>query len=173
VAHDPFNGLVLPKPGLVHAFTFSLEEIKRIIGSASEPYQTFYSILAETGIRGGEICALRVSDLDLENAVPQVCQNVWGGKIQTVKSQKGNRRFPISPQLVEHLRRHLRSSCRPNSLGLLFATGNGTPWDHSLIRKRKFHPLLKKLGIPQCGFHAFRHGNTRCSIRSARRWQSA
>ena len=23
----------------------------------------------------------------------------------------------------------------------------------------KFHPLLKKLGIPQCGFHAFRHGN--------------
>jgi len=37
--------------------------------------------------------------------------------------------------------------------------GNGTPWDHSLVRKRKFHPLLKKLGIPQCGFHAFRHGN--------------
>ena len=36
---------------------------------------------------------------------------------------------------------------------------NGTPWDHSLVRKRKFHPLLKKLGIPQCGFHAFRHGN--------------
>jgi integrase len=32
-------------------------------------------------------------------------------------------------------------------------------WDHSLVRKRKFHPLLKKLGIPQCGFHAFRHGN--------------
>jgi integrase len=21
------------------------------------------------------------------------------------------------------------------------------------------HPLLRKLGIPQCGFHAFRHGN--------------
>jgi integrase len=42
---------------------------------------------------------------------------------------------------------------------LLFATQNGTPWDHSLVRKRKFHPLLKRLGIPQCGFHAFRHGN--------------
>ncbi len=31
--------------------------------------------------------------------------------------------------------------------------------DHSLVRKRKFHPLLKKLSIQQCGFHAFRHGN--------------
>jgi integrase len=60
--------------------------------------------------------------------------------------------------LVEHLRAYLRT-WRPNALGLLFATENGTPWDHSLVRKRKFHPLLKKLGIPQCGFHAFRHGN--------------
>ena len=68
VAHDPFDGLVLPKRGLVHALTFSLEETRVIIASCSEPYRTFYLILAETGIRGGEICALRVTDLDLENA---------------------------------------------------------------------------------------------------------
>jgi hypothetical protein len=54
---------------------------------------------------------------------------------------------------------HIPAHWRPNSLGLLFVTGNGTPWDHNLVRKRKFHPLLKKLGILQCGFHAFRHGN--------------
>jgi integrase len=83
---------------------------------------------------------------------------VWRGRIQTVKSRKGNRRFPISAELVEHLRRYMKT-WRPNSLGLLFATKTGTPWDHSLVRKRKFHPLLKKLEIPQCGFHAFRHGN--------------
>ena len=158
VAHDPFDGLVLPKRGLVQTFTFSLEETKRIIGSACEPYGTFYSILAETGIRGGEICALRVADLDLENAVIHVRQSVWRGQVQTVKSRKGNRRFPISPELVERLRSYLLG-WRPDSLGLLFATENGTPWDHSLVRKRKFHPLLKSLGIPQCGFHAFRHGN--------------
>ena len=64
----------------------------------------------------------------------------------------------ISAELVEHLRGYLQS-WRPNALGLLLATGNGTPWDHSLVRTRKFHPLLKKLGIPKCGFHAFRHGN--------------
>jgi integrase len=83
---------------------------------------------------------------------------VWRGQIQTVKSRKGNRRFPISPELAEHLTRFVRN-WRPNSLGLLFVTGNGTPWDHSLVRKRKLHPLLKALGIAQCGFHAFRHGN--------------
>jgi integrase len=158
VAHDPFGGLVLPKPGLVRTFTFSLDEIKGIVDSASEPYKTFYSILAETGIRGGEICALRVADLDLDNGVIHVRPSVWRGQIQTVKSRKGNRRFPISAELVVHLHAHLRS-WRPNKPGLLFATVNGTPWDHSLVRKRKFHPLLKRLGIAQCGFHAFRHGN--------------
>ena len=158
VAHDPFDGLVMPKRGLVTTFTLSLDEIKRVIFSAGEPYKTFYCILAETGIRGGEICGLRICDLDLENAVINVRQSVWRGQIQTVKSRKGNRRFPISAELVESLRQFLRT-WRPNPLGLLFATHSGTPWDHSLVRKRKFHPLLKKLQIQQCGFHAFRHGN--------------
>lgn len=158
VAHDPFDGLVLPKRGLVHTFTLSLQEIRDVLHAAREPYWTFYMILAETGIRGGEICALRVDDLDLDDTVIHVRQSVWRGKLQTVKSRKGNRRFAISSELVDHLRTYLRT-WRPNPLGLLFATMNGTPWDHSLVRKRKFHPLLKKLGIRQCGFHAFRHGN--------------
>lgn len=50
VAHHPFEGLVLPKRGLVQTFTLSLEEIKRIVGTARDPYITFFSILAETGI---------------------------------------------------------------------------------------------------------------------------
>ena len=98
-----------------------------MIGAASEPYRTFYMILAETGIRGGEICALCVEDLDLESAVVHVRQSVWRGKLQTVKSRKGNRRFPISPELVDHLRTYLRT-WRPNAQRLLFATSNGTPW---------------------------------------------
>ncbi len=158
VAHNPFDGLVLPKRGLVNTFALSLEEIRRIVESANEPYKTFYAILAETGIRGGEICGLRVADLDLERNVIYVKQSVWQGQIQTVKSCKGNRRFPISSELAEHLREFLKG-WRPNATDLLFATSNATPWDHGLVRKRKFHPLLKRLGIPQCGFHAFRHGN--------------
>lgn len=63
-------------------------------------------------------------------------------KIQTVKSLKGNRLCEISPQLVEHLREYVRA-WRPNRLGLLFATANGTPLDTDLVRKRKLYPLLE------------------------------
>src|SRR5205807_6874476 len=77
--------------------------------------------------------------------------------IPLIEFQIRNSRSKPSGAFVD-LGAYLRS-WRPNTLGLLFATNINTPWDHSLVRKRKFHPLLKKLGIPQCGFHAFRHGN--------------
>jgi len=159
VKHDPFDGLVLPTRGLVRRFSLSLEEIRRIISAANEPYKTFYWLAAETGMRSGELGGLRVGDLDLAGAVVHVSQSVWHGKIQTVKSLKGNREFAIPAELGKHLPEHLEN-WRPNPLDLLFATRNGTPWDANLLRKRKFHPLLKKLGIAQCGFHAFRHGNS-------------
>ena len=132
--------------------------MKRLIEAAPEPYKTYLSILAETGVRAGEIGALPLRNLLLEQGAIKITQSVWHGKIQTVKSLKGNRLCEVSPQLVEHLRQYVRQ-WRPNQLGLLFATKNGTPWDTDVVRKRKLYPLLERLGIPRCGFHAFRHGN--------------
>jgi integrase len=156
--HDPFFGLVLPERGLLNERFLSLEEMKRVIETAPEPYKTYYWILAETGVRAGEIGALPVRNLLLEQGAIKIAQSVWHGKIQTVKSVKGNRLCEISPQLVQHLRQYLRQ-WHPNQLGLLFATSNGTPWDTDVVRKRKLYPLLEKLGIERCGFHVFRHGN--------------
>jgi integrase len=159
--HDPFRrrrGLVLPRRGLLNERFLSLTEMKRLIDAAPEPYKTYYWILAETGIRAGEIGGLPVSNLLLDQGIVKIAQSVWHGRIQTVKSIKGNRLCEISPQLVVHLREYLRH-WRPNQLGLLFATSNGTPWDTDVVRKRKLYPLLEKLGIQRCGFHAFRHGN--------------
>ncbi|MFY9702672.1 MAG: tyrosine-type recombinase/integrase [Terriglobales bacterium] len=156
--HDPFFGLVLPERGLLNERFLSLDEMKRLIDAAPEPFKTYYWILAETGVRAGEIGGLPVSNLLLDQGVIKIAQSVWHGKIQTVKSVKGNRLCEVSPQLVAHLRDYLRR-WRPNKLGLLFATSNGTPWDTDVVRKRKLYPLLEKLKIERCGFHAFRHGN--------------
>ena len=88
-----------------------------------------------------------------------VRQSVWRGKLQTVKSRKGNRRFPISPELAEHLQTYLRT-WRPNAPGLLFATANGAAWDHSLVREREFaHPVSGGWALSSGAALAFRHGN--------------
>ena len=155
---DPFFGLVLPERDPLNERCLTLDEMKRVIEAAPEPYKTYYWILAETGIRAGEVGALPVTNLLLDQAAIRITQAVWHGKIQSVKSKKGNRICEVSPQLREHLRGYVRQ-WRPNRLGLLFASSKGTPWDTDVVRKRKFYPLLAKLGIERCGFHAFRHGN--------------
>ena len=104
VIHDPFGSLVLPELNPLNERAFSLQEMKTIIDAAQEPYKTLYWISAELGDRGGEAFALTVPNLLLDNAAIRICQSVWRGRIQTVKSKKGNRVCEISPQLVEHLR---------------------------------------------------------------------
>jgi len=158
IQHDALFGIVLPDRGLVNERFFSLDEMMRLIEGATEPYKTYFWILAETGVRAGEVGALPVRNLLLDQGLIRITQSVWHGKIQTVKSLKGNRICEISPQLAEHLRLFLRT-WRPNGLGLLFATKCGTPWDTDTTRNRKLYPILDKLQIPRCGFHAFRHGN--------------
>jgi integrase len=158
VQHDPFGSLVLPERGPLNERCLTLREMRAVVVAEKEPYKTYYWILAETGLRAGEIGALTVANLLLEQGAIRISQSVWRGTIQTVKSMKGNRVCEISPLLVEHLRNYLRS-WRPNQSNLLFATRNGTPWDIDTVRKRKLYPLLRNLGIERCGFHAFRHGN--------------
>ena len=158
VAHDAVSDVVLPQPRRVERFSFSLEEIQKILSAAEDPYRTFYWLAAETGLRAGELCGLRIDDLDLERSLLRVEQSSWRGNIQQPKTVNAIRSFAISPEMASHLRDFL-VRWRPNSRRLLFATRNGTPWDANLLVKRKLQPLLKQLEIPRCGLHAFRHAN--------------
>lgn len=159
VAHDALEDIVLPKQRKARRFFFTIEETQRILSAASEPHKTFYWLAAETGMRAGELCGLRVDDLDLESSLVHVCQSAWRGKLQEPKTENAVRAFALSPQLVAHLKEHLRG-WRPNEKRLLFTTRNGTPWDANLLVKRKLRPLLRSLGIDGGGLHAFRHANS-------------
>jgi integrase len=158
VAHDAVSDVVLPKPRRAERFAFTLEEIQKILVAADEPYRTFYWLAAESGLRAGELCGLRVDDLDLERCLLRVEQSSWRGKMQQPKTENAVRSFAISPEMASHVRDVL-VRWRPNSQRLIFATRNGTPWDANLLVKRKLQPLLKKLEIQRCGLHAFRHAN--------------
>jgi integrase len=69
VGHDPFGGLVLPEWDPPEQPTFSPEDMRRIIAAAEPPYDTVYWLVAQTGIRRGEVCGLDVGHVDLTNRV--------------------------------------------------------------------------------------------------------
>jgi len=65
VSNDPFEGLVLPKVARQARFFFTLDEIQRILAAANGPLKSFYWLAAETGMRAGELCGLRIENVDL------------------------------------------------------------------------------------------------------------
>lgn len=172
VAHDALEGVVLPKQRKARRFFFTIEETQRILAAGEfcvwpragrstlmikgEPYRTFYWLPAEIGMRAGELCGLRIDDLDLERGLVHVRQSAWRRRLQEPKTENAVRTFALSPQA--RLREYARG-WRPNENGLLFATRNGAPWDANLLLKRKLRPLLRALGIEGGGLHAFRHAN--------------
>jgi integrase len=151
ISHDAFDGVVLPKPRRARSFFFSIEEALRILAAAEEPQRTFYWLAAETGLRAGELCGLRVEDLDLERNLVHVRQSAWRGKLQDPKTENAIRSFALSAQLSLRLKEYLLT-WRPNRDQLLFASSAGTPWDANLLVKRKLRPLLKSLGIGGAAF---------------------
>jgi integrase len=166
VAHDPFAGLVFPRHRSARRVFFTVEEICKILhgtpraAGASGALQTFFWLAAETGMRAGELCGLRVEDINFTAQLLTIEQSAWRGTIQSPKTARAVRMFTISPELAENIREHLQHTWRPNAARLLFASRTGRPWDANLLVKRKLHPLLVALEIPRAGLHAFRHANS-------------
>jgi integrase len=150
-----FKGLRFPKRGLINQPCFTVAESKKIIEAAREPFRTMFWLVAETGMRGGEVCGLMVEDV-FDRAV-FVRRSAWRGKLQTPKSPKAVRRVEISSALAEHLARHIGD----RKTGLVFQTREGTAFDNYNVVSWELKPLLQKLNIDRkgAGLHAFRHSN--------------
>ena len=179
VKHDPFEFLSMPRQPLAEARTLSVEEVRAIIRKTDEPFKTMLWILAETGIRGGELCGLYRSDVDAR--VIRIARSAFRKQIQTPKTVNAVREIAISGRLAQHLSslRVIVAEVGPtkahepsievatSGLGvpnaerdsvvarnLLFSMPDGRPWDNGEI-VRRLKPVLGT-GV---GLHALRHAN--------------
>jgi integrase len=176
--HNPFprgtNGrllLKLPAAAPSETYHFTVEEALAIIDKAQGRWKTFFRILAETGMRPGELAGLRVEDVGTQTL--RVAQSVWQQQVQTPKTKAGVRTFAISSALGEEVRK-LSASSSPamtttrDSSRLLFTTEAGNPLSMDNFRQRVLNPILaelgidkklERMGITRCGNYAFRHMN--------------
>jgi integrase len=106
-----FKGLRFPKQGLINQPCFTVDESKKIIEAAREPFRTMFWLVAETGMRGGEVCGLQVEDI-LHHAV-FVRRPAWRGKLQTPK-------IPKTDTAPRNFRGASRAPCQAYLLGSLF-----------------------------------------------------
>ncbi|MGA8532181.1 MAG: site-specific integrase [Acidobacteriaceae bacterium] len=133
---------------------------------------TVWRLVAETGIRRGEICGLNVGDVDVSHRIIVVQRSrTLRGKLKAPKAgvrngQVKRRVFSLSPSLTEHLRPFVEGRAADEPLfltpGRLSKKGKlidgGVRLEPDNFVKRALKPVLKDLGLGG-GAHAFRHGN--------------
>ena len=134
---------------------------------ANETYRLVVLFLAYTGVRFGEMAALRVARLDLrrnraviiESVTPVQGQGmVWG----TTKTHQ-RREVPIPRFLVDELAEHLRGR-QPEDL-VFAGIRNGQPLRVSTFRTA-FSSAARAIGVPDLHPHQLRHTAASLAIAS-------
>ncbi|RUW21998.1 MULTISPECIES: site-specific integrase [unclassified Mesorhizobium] len=132
---------------------------------------------AATGMRRGEVLALRWKDIDLDRATLQVVQVVEetkaGISIKEPKTDRSRRTIALPAKMVSELRRHrkelaehrLKLGMGKDEQDLVFPT-----WDGRIRTPRPFSKEFAReaelAGVPQVTFHGLRHTHITHLLRS-------
>lgn len=155
------------------------DELNRLIAIAREISHPYMRVMmpelirftAHTGLRQGEVFALRWQDVDFEQGAIFVQHSLAhvvgrGAVMQAPKTKNSRRRVLLLAEDVDFLRKYRDwQQAYADELGdkyarrdLVFASTFGSPISPTNFLRRHFHPLLKKCGIKEgFTFHGLRH----------------
>jgi len=145
---------------------FTWEEKTIFEDSVKKHYPRYYPLFLtdlRTGLRVGELIALKPGDLDFNGNFIEVRRSCVRGRITTPKSGKV-RRVDMSHKLAEVLRSYLterKKEALRKGWGeppeWLFYNEEGKLIDINNLRKRVFYKCLEKAGLRRIRIHDLRH----------------
>jgi len=158
LASNPVRRTRLPRRGPVDEKSpIEMETVKELIEKLAEPSRSIAALLARTGLRIGELLALRWQDIDLQQGLLSVNQTVYEGHFDEPKTKRSKRRIPLGPQCVEILAALKRTEATPSTL--VFSARNGSPLSRRNLLNRQLKPTAKALRLSGVNWHWFRHAH--------------
>jgi len=152
---NPMREVRLPRRGVKaprRPSAYSLEEIQRMLQWLSEPARTVVQLFAYSGLRRGEVSALRWENI--RDEAIWVEESAWHGQFTEPKSAMSKAPVPMIGPLAEALEAY----CRGAVSGLVFQSDRGTPMNLNNLAMRSVRPVLEGAGIEWKGWHGFRRG---------------
>jgi integrase len=123
--------------------------------AASEQDAAIYTAAAFTGLRLGELRALRWADVDFAKRLVHVRRNYTSRALGDPKSGKV-RSVPLIDQALPAFDRLSQREQFTGDTDLVFCSAVGTYIDESALRRR-YYAALKRAGLKRLRFHDLRH----------------
>jgi integrase len=158
IPRNPADAVDPPKLVQDEIHPLSADQVRALLAATEgERLAAFYTVAVHTGMRPGEMLALRWDDVDLEGRTARVNRALSdSGEMAEPKTAKSRRRIELSTTAVSSLRAHrkrqLEERMEKSGLwhdhGLVFPSEAGTPMNrHNLSRIFKKH--LRRAGLPE------------------------
>lgn len=169
---DPMKGVPTPKFTEAPFEPFTKEEVEALLKASEQPSiakpanrsqfhmrrptmqrdKAIILFLLDTGLRAGELCALKIKEIDLKTGKVQIKHGDEGGS----KGKKGRTVF-LGKAARRQLWRYLaeREDGESPEAPVFISKDNRLMNDNSL--RLIINRLGKKAGIPRCHSHRFRH----------------
>jgi integrase len=133
-------------------------QLRLLVPRLPEPSRSLVLLLMLTGLRIGELLALRWRNVDLAVGLVRVEETVYEGHFDEPKSRHSVRLIPLGPLAVAMLSdRRGRGIADPSTL--VFSSRIGTTLDRRTLLSRQLKPVAKAAGLGNVTWHLLRHSN--------------
>jgi integrase len=159
-AENPAVRVKLPtfeKPLIV---PLTVEQVEALEDAIDDRCRAMVTVQAWSGLRIGELVALRVTDVDFLRKTIRV-QYQFAGTDSKVRSEpktpRSKRTIPVPQFVIDAIAEHL-SRYEPGEDGTLFVTESGRAWRHDFYGSKKFKRAVQAAGLPESTTsHDLRH----------------
>ena len=131
-------------------------EITALIDAADPRYRVPLLMAVLTGVRQGELLALRCSDIDWAQRSAFIRRSYTGGRLNEPKTPTSRRAVPLPASLISELRKW-KLACPNGAEDLVFPNDACGFEDAGNLRARGFYPALRRAGMRRVRFHDLRH----------------
>lgn len=157
---NPATALRLARPAKAEKLFLRPEEVEALAQAIAPPYGTLVRFAAYTGLRAGEIGALRVKRIDFLRGRVEVAESVSdvaGELIIGPTKTYANRHVPIPTLLRDELAAYVADR-RQDREEFVFTGPLGGPLRHGNFYRSKFKPAARAADLPEgLRFHDLRH----------------